>query len=48
MGHYWELGMNGATSGGVVAALGRAGFEKVRTFRVPEIRWHRFFVADVA
>lgn len=48
MGHYWELGMNGATGRGVVDALGRAGFDKVRTFRVPEIRWHRFFVADVA
>lgn len=48
MGHYWELGMNGATSRGVVDALRRAGFDKVRTFRVPEIRWHRFFVADIA
>lgn len=48
MGHYWELGMNGATSRGVAAALERAGFDAVRTFRVPEIRWHRFFVADIA
>ncbi len=48
MGHYWELGMNGATSRAVVEALGRAGFDRVRTFRVPEIRWHRFFIADVA
>ena len=40
--------MNGATSRGVVEALRRAGFDTVRTFRVPEIRWHRFFIADVA
>ena len=48
MGHYWELGMNGATTAGVVQALRCAGFDSVRTFRVPEIRWHRFFVADLA
>ena len=48
MGHYWEIGMNGGASRGVLDALRRAGFDKVRTFRVPEIRWHRFFIADVA
>jgi SAM-dependent methyltransferase len=48
MGHYWEIGMNGGTSRGVLDALRRAGFDRVRTFRVPEIRWHRFFIADIA
>jgi ubiquinone/menaquinone biosynthesis C-methylase UbiE len=48
MGHYWEIGMNGATSKGVARALRSAGFDVVRTFRVPEMRWHRFFIADIA
>jgi hypothetical protein len=48
MGHYWEIGMNGATASGVVAALHGAGFARVHTFRVREIAWHRFFIADIA
>ena len=48
MGHYWEIGMNGATAAGVGAALRHAGFDAVRTFRVREIPWHRFFIADIA
>ena len=48
MGHHWEIGMNGATSRGVAAALTRSGWRLMRTFRVPELRWHRFFLADAA
>lgn len=48
MGHYWEIGMNGATAAGVTAALRGAGFDAVRSFRVRELSWHRFFIADIA
>jgi hypothetical protein len=30
------------------AALRGAGFARVHTFRVREIAWHRFFIADIA
>lgn len=48
MGHYWEIGMNGATAGRIGAEIRHAGFDSVRTFRVREIPWHRFFIADIA
>lgn len=47
MGHYWEIGMNGVRARTVTDALRTAGFARVRSFRVPELSWHRFFIADV-
>lgn len=47
MGHYWEIGLGGIRASTVAEGLRSAGFESVRSFRVPELPWHRFFVADV-
>lgn len=47
MGHYWEIGMNGVRARTVSDALRVAGFARIRSFRVRELPWHRFFTADV-
>ena len=47
MGHYWEIGVDGIRASRITSQLERAGFARVRTFRVPELRWHRFFIAEV-
>lgn len=46
MGHYWEIGVDGIRAPRIVGLLEQAGFARVRTFRVPELRWHRFFIAE--
>lgn len=47
MGHYWEIGVDGITARKIVRTLREVGFASVETFRVRELPWHRFFVADV-
>lgn len=47
MGHYWEIGMNGVTERTVTDTLRGAGFGTIRSFRVRELAWHRFFIADI-
>ena len=48
MGHYWEIGLDGIRSSHIVDLLRQAGFTCVRTRRVRENTWHRFFIADVS
>ncbi|MFM2164303.1 MAG: hypothetical protein RL325_740 [Planctomycetota bacterium] len=48
MGHYWEIGACGVRAATVDRLLREAGFARVRSFRVREIPWHRFFVAEAA
>jgi len=48
MGHYWEIGMEGVTARRVARELRHAGFARVRSLRVRELPWHRFFIADAA
>lgn len=48
MGHYWEIGVDGISARTIVRALRAVGFASIQTFRVRELQWHRFFVADLA
>lgn len=48
MGHYWEIGMEGVTARRVAHEIRHAGFARVRSLRVRELPWHRFFIADAA
>lgn len=43
MGHYWEIGYRGTTLPTVRRAIEQCGWTIVRTWRVPELTWHRFF-----
>jgi ubiquinone/menaquinone biosynthesis C-methylase UbiE len=47
MGHYWEIGVDGIRAGAIDATLRDAGFARVRSMRVRELPWHRFFIADI-
>lgn len=42
--HYWEIGFRGTTLSVVKKRIGAAGWRIERTWRVPQMRWHRFFV----
>jgi SAM-dependent methyltransferase len=42
--HYWEIGLRDFPCERVELALCEAGFRDIRTYRVPENPWHRFFV----
>ncbi len=44
MGHHWELGYEGYPLGRFVQAAAGAGWRLQRTWRVPQLVWHRFFV----
>jgi hypothetical protein len=48
MGHYWEIGVDGIRARGIRSVLLRQGFASVRSLRVRELPWHRFFIADIA
>ena len=48
MGHYWEIGVDGIRARGIRSVLLRHGFASVRSLRVRELPWHRFFIADIA
>lgn len=43
-GHFWEIGCKGTTLRTVLASIKFSGWEIVRTWRVPEKTWHRFFL----
>jgi len=43
-GHYWEIGFPGASKAEVTKRIQSAGWTINRTWRVPELCWHRFFV----
>lgn len=47
-GHYWEIGYPGVRAADIDRTLRSSGFARVATFRVRELPWHRFFVADVS
>jgi SAM-dependent methyltransferase len=42
--HYWEIGLRAFPLARIESALAEAGFGDIRTYRVPENPWHRFFV----
>lgn len=44
--HYWEIGKKGYRLSHVCKSIETAGFTIVRTYRVPEIHWHRMLVAE--
>lgn len=43
MGHYWEIGFQGTGLNTVTRAIRTSGWQIDRTWRVPELPWHRFF-----
>lgn len=43
-GHHWEIGYRGYGLPQVRAAIEQCGWSIERTWRVPELTWHRFFV----
>lgn len=46
MGHYWEIGVDGIRPRAIESHLASAGFGRIRTHRLHERPWHRFFVAE--
>jgi len=44
MGHLWEIGCKGTTLPTVLEAIRLSDWNIVRTWRVPEKTWHRFFL----
>jgi SAM-dependent methyltransferase len=42
-GHYWEIGCRGSVPQDVETGIVRAGWRIKRTWRVPEMTWHRFY-----
>ena len=48
MGHHWEIGVDGIRAGDIRRVLLDHGFARVRSMRVRELPWHRFFIADIA
>lgn len=44
MGHYWEIGFDGYPLTNVLAEAQSAGWRCEKTWRVPELPWHRFFL----
>ena len=44
-GHFWEIGYKGSTLHDVTTSLKNGGWNLIRTWRVPEKPWHRFFLA---
>jgi ubiquinone/menaquinone biosynthesis C-methylase UbiE len=43
-GHYWEIGCEGSSFRDVRNLIARSGWKIDRTWRVPELSWHRFFL----
>jgi len=43
MGHHWEIGFRGTPLSTVTSVIAVAGWRIQRTWRVPELPWHRFF-----
>jgi len=43
-GHLWEVGCRGTTVRDVRVAILKSGWSIERTWRVPEMVWHRFFL----
>lgn len=43
MGHHWEIGFTGTPLTAVQSVMAVAGWRINRTWRVPELPWHRFF-----
>jgi len=46
MGHHWEIGVRGTPRRRVLGTIIAAGSRVQRTWRVPELPWHRFFVLE--
>ncbi len=44
MGHHWEIGFRGTPLTAVQSVIAVAGWRIERTWRVPEVPWHRFFL----
>jgi hypothetical protein len=44
MGHYWEIGYKGFPLDRVKEIIKHSGWKIIRTWRVSEIPWHRFFL----
>ncbi len=44
MGHFWEIGYRGTSLRNVTAEIRGSGWLIEKTWRVPELSWHRFFV----
>ena len=42
--HFWEIGYKGITVRQVCRVVEMSGWKLVRSWRVPEIDWHRFFL----
>lgn len=48
MGHYWEIGHPPTRLPFVRRSIESAGWRLVRTWRAPELLWHRFFICEPA
>ena len=44
MGHYWEIGCKDTDLDTIAKSIKESGWHIMKTWRVPEIPWHRFFV----
>jgi SAM-dependent methyltransferase len=44
--HHWEIGFRGTQLAAVKNTMREAGWHIKRTWRVPEYRWHRFFILE--
>jgi hypothetical protein len=45
-GHFWEIGCKGTTLPTVLDAIRLSDWNVIRTWRVPEKAWHRFFLLE--
>ena len=44
MGHHWEIGFAGTSRAAVEAVFAVVGWDIERSWRVPELPWHRFHI----
>jgi len=44
VGHFWEIGFREYPRRRILAVMRDAGWQVERTWRVPELSWHRFFL----
>ena len=44
MGHHWEIGFAGFPRARLEMVMGVIGWEIERSWRVPELPWHRFYI----
>jgi len=44
--HYWEIGKAGYRLGKITKDIERAGFDIIKTYRIFEHPYHRFFILE--